>query len=124
MNNSQALQGMDEYFFRASIGDLRKIPGNPIAYWTNESLRERFVSLRQLSSYASPKKGLVTSDNERFLRKWFETSFSKIGLRLDSRESAKKSKKNGSQSMLVAHIVSGLAMPNFWSTGKEMGKKL
>ena len=93
MNNSQALQGMDEYFFRASIGDLRKIPGNPIAYWTNESLRERFVSLRQLSSYASPKKGLVTSDNERFLRKWFETSFSKIGLRLDSRESAKKSKK-------------------------------
>ena len=93
MSNSQAQQGIDKYLFRASTDDFKKIPGSPIAYWANEFLRERFVSLGQLSSFASPKKGLVTSDNERFLRKWFETSFGKIGLGLNSREDAKKSNK-------------------------------
>ncbi|MCS0585328.1 BREX-1 system adenine-specific DNA-methyltransferase PglX [Massilia pinisoli] len=95
MSNSQAStpeQAIKKYFSRASAEDFEKIPGNPIAYWANESLLEKFVSLKKLSSIASPKKGLVTSDNERFLKKWFEVSRNKVGFGFSSRVEAQRSK--------------------------------
>ena len=86
-------QSMEQYFFRASAADFKKIPGSPIAYWASHSMLERFVELGGLSTVAPPKKGLVTSDNGRFLRKWFEVSLEKTGFNFSSRELAKRSSK-------------------------------
>ncbi|WP_035236110.1 BREX-1 system adenine-specific DNA-methyltransferase PglX [Desulfobacter vibrioformis] len=81
------------WLYRSCAVDFKKIPGNPIAYWANDELFQKFETLKNLSKIAAPKKGLVTSDNNRFLKKWFEVSFIKIGLNCISRESANDSGK-------------------------------
>ncbi len=81
------------WLYRSCAVDFKKIPGNPIAYWANDELFQKFETLKNLSKIAAPKKGLVTSDNNRFLKKWFEVSFIKIGLNCISRESANNSGK-------------------------------
>jgi hypothetical protein len=55
------------------------IPGSPISYWLTEKTIECFKKGKPLSSICDTKKGLATSDNERFLRLWHEVSFPRIG---------------------------------------------
>lgn len=86
---SQAKQGMDKYFFRASAADFKKIPGSPISYWISKSFRDCFSMGKPLSQHAAPRKGMVTADNPRFIRLWTEVDQSKIGFNLKSREAAK-----------------------------------
>ncbi len=68
----------DRYFFRASADDFKKIPGNPIAYWTSDQLRKAFKDNVRLEEIAPVKVGLQTGNNERFVREWFEVSRLKI----------------------------------------------
>ena len=52
------------------------IPGEPIAYW----LSEHFLSLfggKTLGDYADARIGMVSGDNERFLRRWSEIDLTK-----------------------------------------------
>jgi len=42
--------------------NFSKIPGSPIAYWTNENLIKAFKDGKELSSFAEPKVGLQTGD--------------------------------------------------------------
>ena len=60
------------YYFEASSKDFEIIPGDPIAYWPSPNLRNSFNRHRSLSQIAQPKQGLATTDNDRFLRYWFE----------------------------------------------------
>lgn len=52
--------------------DFGKIPGNPIAYWVSERVLKTFISFQKLSEIALLKQGLITGNNDRFLRSWFE----------------------------------------------------
>jgi len=52
--------------------DFKKIPGSPIAYWPSHQLRNAFATHRSLAEVARPREGLNTTDNERFLRRWWE----------------------------------------------------
>lgn len=54
-----------------------KIQGNPIAYWLSDSAIEAFNN-KTLGQYAKPRQGMATSDNNRFLRLWFEVEKDKI----------------------------------------------
>lgn len=81
------------WFFRASAADFKKIPGSPVAYWVSEELRESFRNGVPLRDIADPKKGLATTDNNRFLRLWFEVSISNFGFGFKEREQAKISGK-------------------------------
>ena len=75
MSNSQAsntLQGMEDYFFRASATDFEKVPGSPIAYWVSENVREIFSGRPTYGEVAEIKQGLATADDDRFLRHWYE----------------------------------------------------
>jgi hypothetical protein len=67
-------------YFRASAADFRKIPGNPIAYWPSEALRRSFSSHKSLAEIAKPRQGLATTDNDRFLRYWFECALEDTAL--------------------------------------------
>jgi hypothetical protein len=68
------------------------IPGNSIGYWFNEKLIKLFNN-KKLGDFGEPRQGLSTSDNDRFLKLWFEVSLIKIGFSINSREKAKISKK-------------------------------
>jgi hypothetical protein len=77
--------------YEAKQKDFEKIPGSPIAYWVSERVKEIFENI-ELNKIAEPRVGLQTSDNNRFLRFWFETEFNNIGFKFENREIAKNSK--------------------------------
>lgn len=55
-----------------------KVPGYPIAYWASENFIKAFITGKQLGTIASPRQGLATGDNDRFLRLWYEVATSNI----------------------------------------------
>ncbi len=71
----EALENKDcGYFYKASAANFSKIPGSPIAYWVSNQLFDIFQNYPSLEAYASPKQGLITGDNDRFLKYWYEVS--------------------------------------------------
>ncbi|MFK7848526.1 MAG: BREX-1 system adenine-specific DNA-methyltransferase PglX [Rhodothermales bacterium] len=90
----EAIQNKDcGWFFRASADDFEKIPGSPIAYWVTKNILKMFENGTPIGEIASPRQGLATSNNDRFLRLWNECSLNKIGFGKHNREEAKESKK-------------------------------
>jgi type II restriction/modification system DNA methylase subunit YeeA len=73
--------------------ELININGQPISYWMPKEVRELFTKEIPLSDLASPKIGLLSTDNERFLRYWFEPSISNIYFGALDRQDAQLSKK-------------------------------
>lgn len=90
---SQAKQGMEKYFFRASAADFKKIPGSPIAYWVGAGILDAFERAKTLGELAEVKHGLSTGKNAEVVRLWSEISRSDFGLNLSSREKALSSGK-------------------------------
>ena len=60
------------------------IPGQPIAYWVSNSFANLFKE-KAISSYGDSRQGLITGDNERFLKMWFEPNATKISLFLGNK---------------------------------------
>lgn len=67
--------------------DFKKIPTSPIAYWISENITNSFRE-KKLRDYADAKQGMATSDNERFLRLWYEISLNNF---VDNCESLEES---------------------------------
>jgi len=66
-------------FYRASAADFKKIPGSPIAYYTNSKTRLSFTRGKCLAEIAKPLKGFDTGgDGEKFFRLWHEVDEKKI----------------------------------------------
>ena len=60
------------WFYTANQKDFEKIPGSPIGYWLSEEfyLHLRISLIYQI--FCETRKGLATSDNNRFLGLWYE----------------------------------------------------
>ncbi|MDD9746826.1 MULTISPECIES: BREX-1 system adenine-specific DNA-methyltransferase PglX [Marinovum] len=54
--------------------DFEKIPGYPIAFSLSKSVIEDFANMPSLAEHVELKAGLLTGDNVRFQREWFEVS--------------------------------------------------
>ncbi len=54
--------------------DFKKIPGCPVAYWASDAVFKAFSELNNLKAFANPSQGLATTNNDLFLRHWFECS--------------------------------------------------
>ena len=67
-----------DYKFFNTKENFSKIPGSPIAYWASEKIFDIFENSKSLGEIASPKQGLATADNDRFLRLWYEVEKNKI----------------------------------------------
>ena len=65
------------WFFESAQNEFKKIPGSPIAYWVNETVRNVFETAPSLSIVANTCQGLSTSDNDRFIRIWHEVDIRK-----------------------------------------------
>ena len=81
------------YLYYAKSADFAKIPGSAIAYWVSDRVLEIFQTSKRLDEIGSPRQGLATANNDRFLRFWSEVNIDNIGFGLDSREAAKQSQK-------------------------------
>lgn len=56
------------------------VPGSPFAYWVSDSLRSAFARLGRVeTSSRTVKQGLVTTDDSRFLRGWWEVAEDRLG---------------------------------------------
>lgn len=62
-------------FAQISTDNFSKIPGSPIAYWASNEFIQACKSGIIIGSLASPKTGMTTGDNDRFLRLWSEINF-------------------------------------------------
>ena len=65
--------------FVAKQSDFKKIPGSIIGYWLSNRIFEHLEEDEKLDSFGKARQGLSTSDNNRFLRFWYEVSFFRIG---------------------------------------------
>lgn len=52
--------------------NFAKIPGAPVAYWVSENLFKVYDNAKRIDEVAIPKQGFATTDNDKFLRLWFE----------------------------------------------------
>lgn len=86
---SEALANPDcGWFYRADASKFEAIPGSPIAYWVSDAMVKAFRVFPSLEHFAVPRQGLATSNNARFLRKWWEISQGKSNRNCVSRKEA------------------------------------
>ena len=78
-------------FFRASAEDFKKIPGSPVAYWVGDGMQKAFETGQHFPG--DTKKGVLTGDNDKYLRIWSEVSNSRMGRNLSSHDGMVDSRK-------------------------------
>ena len=78
--------------FRSSNKTLNPVPNRIIAYWLSEELLSTF-NCKSIGDYAETKKGILSGNNEKFVRLWTEVSNEKIGLNLSSHDEMVSSNK-------------------------------
>ena len=71
-------------FYSLDIEKMNNIPGKPIAYWCSDDVINLFKNEKKLGMYAEPRQGLATGQNDKFLRRWFEVNYIKIGFSYDN----------------------------------------
>ena len=74
----KSLKGNCEYKYYSCTNDFKSIPGMPIAYWLSQNTIDLFSSDNLMGKYVELKQGLITGDNDRFLRLWQECSSKSI----------------------------------------------
>ena len=68
------------WFYRADATTFHQIPGSPIAYWVGKGLFSAYASGCSLGNEIDARVGMISGDNNRFLRRWFEPSCKRIGI--------------------------------------------
>lgn len=66
-------------YYKTKLEDIEKVPGHSFGYWISPNAMRNFGKLK-LGDSIVPRHGLATSDNNRFLKLWFEVSYSKSSL--------------------------------------------
>ncbi|MGP5144317.1 BREX-1 system adenine-specific DNA-methyltransferase PglX [Vreelandella alkaliphila] len=90
----EAIQNRDcGWLYDAKPDDFKKIPGSPVAYWASKGVISNFSEKSSLEDNVLFRQGMATSDNDRFLRFWYEVEFKKIGLNCKGPKNLAESKK-------------------------------
>ena len=76
----------DTIRYTAVSNDFKLLPGNILAYWISDATKQIFLNSKELNLIAEPKQGLATSDNDRFLREWWEVNYLKESLDNSSKD--------------------------------------
>ena len=75
---------MSNRFAQVSSTNFSKIPGSPVAYWVSPKMLEAFQIGSKFAG--KTKKGVLTGDNNTYLRLWYEVNLNKIGFNLYSHD--------------------------------------
>ncbi len=107
-----------------------KVPGMPIAYWVSEKLRNMLEDSDKCGGNGETKQGLVTADNNRFIKFWHEVNIDNIGFEIENLMQAKDSNKKwfpynkggarrkwyGNQEYVINYGNDGIEMKTFQDT--------
>lgn len=72
------------YYYESKTGDFLTVPNSPIAYWQSDNFFKAFQTQKPMSYYVDVRKGMTTSDNNTFLRFWWEVSAWNTNIYLDT----------------------------------------
>lgn len=72
--------------YTAKQENFSKIPGSPVAYWVSDAIFKSFSAKKNLDSLLTFRQGMTTTNNEKYLRRWYEVSLTKIGFDICSRD--------------------------------------
>ena len=90
VQNRKVLEALEnkncKYFYETNVENFEKIPGMPIGYWVSENIVNNFKNGKKIGEILETKKGTSTSDNDRFLRQWYEVSKNTISYNTKSIE--------------------------------------
>ena len=75
INGLQNLQGV----YYLSIKEIEDIPNGILCYHLGGAAIKQYYKGKRLDSFADPRVGMATGENELFVRLWLEVEFSKIG---------------------------------------------
>ena len=76
-------------FAQTSTDNFAKIPGSPVAYWLSLGAVLAFAHCEPLGVIAEIRQGLATSNNDKYLRRWYEVETEQIDFHAKSTESAR-----------------------------------
>lgn len=77
----EALQNPDcGFFYEAQQSNFSKVPGSPVAYWLSNNFIELLSSPKTIGVNYQSGSGLSTTDNDRFLRFFWEVNREKIAI--------------------------------------------
>jgi len=89
----QAREYLVEKVRDVSCESFLSIPTVPLMFSASDKVINFFKSDDILDSIASPRQGLASSDDGRFMRYWHEVSLDNIGFKIKSRDGANNSRK-------------------------------
>lgn len=84
---------MRDIKYTTNMLTYNKLPGTPIAYWIGTNIIKCFLNGKRFDSFGEPKSGVMTGDDNKFIRYWFEPQCIKIGLNLHNAAEMRKSSK-------------------------------
>jgi len=62
----------------AQQNNFSKMPGSPVAYWLSDKVFELYEDSQTMEMCAHPKVGMQTSNNDKYLRLWFEVNYNEF----------------------------------------------
>ena len=65
--------------YTAQQDNFSKIPGAPVAYWVSKNILAAYKKKDVFDSICHLKAGMNTSNNDKYLRMWFEINYSEFG---------------------------------------------
>ena len=85
------LSGAERYVARQD--SFEKIQGAPISYWVSEKALDVLSSCEHFGEMSTTRAGMITGDNNIFVRQWFEVNRSQSEFLCKNRDMAISSKK-------------------------------
>ncbi len=86
------LEDSKENSFEKNMTKYSIIPGTPFAYWACDAVFDAFSNGKAVGEIAEVKRGMTTSDNNRFLRYWPEVNITEVCFDARSHEEALQSR--------------------------------
>ncbi|WP_438967311.1 hypothetical protein [Flavobacterium sp.] len=83
--------GQRLYYPNIAQENFEKIPGSPVAYWISYNRLNTFTNFPSIIDIAEPKVGMLTTNNDLFMRSFWEVDFRKVGFNLKNKAEAIKS---------------------------------
>ncbi|QNI68447.1 BREX-1 system adenine-specific DNA-methyltransferase PglX [Synechococcus sp. BMK-MC-1] len=81
------------WFFEVAQDEFSRLPGSPAAYWLSDEFRSIYDCSRLLGTAAHSLQGMITGNNNTFLRRWHEPKFEGLAIGFDDMEDVNKSPK-------------------------------
>jgi len=116
----EAINNDVNYMYKTEQEDFSKIPGSPIGYWISRRILEIF-EFNKLKEFGSASQGLITGDDNRFVRAWFEVEISEIKSKWIKFNKGVGTKKwYGTSGSVVLWENNGYAIKNFFDLNGKL----